>query len=153
MYLILYKKGSTHLSLYAHVVFGTKYGRPMLSDEVCAALHPYLGGVLRLHGAQPVGIDGVEDHVHLLFGFRADQRVCDLVREVKRGSSHWLKANFGVRTFGWQDGYAAFSVSARALPIVRAYITRQRQHHARRTLDTELAEMVLQADGASRAAG
>ena len=35
----------------------------------------------------------------------------------------------GVRSFAWQEGYGAFTVSASQLENVRAYIQQQEEHH------------------------
>ena len=51
-----------------------------------------------------------------------------LVSKIKSSSSKWLKFN-GVNGFGWQDGYAIFSVSASKIDTVKSYIFNQPEHH------------------------
>ena len=54
----------------------------------------------------------------------------DLVKEVKRASSHWLKtkdARYG--KFQWQSGYGAFSIGQSQVREVRHYIENQVEHH------------------------
>ncbi len=48
--------------------------------------------------------------------------------------------------FGWQDGYAAISVSPSQVNAVRAYIDGQEQHHAKRTYEQEII-MLLDKSG------
>ncbi|MFM8469131.1 MAG: transposase [Limisphaerales bacterium] len=73
-------------------VFSTKDRRPFLRDaEVREELHRYLGGILAAHECQPIIVGGVEDHVHLLCALSRTCTAADMVREVKRGSSLWVK--------------------------------------------------------------
>jgi hypothetical protein len=56
--------------------------------------------------------------------------LAEYVKEVKTGSSHWLKEQAGFPRFeGWQDGYGAFTVSESLLSKVYRYIERQEEHH------------------------
>ena len=102
-------------------------GTPALIDAAWQSrLHAFLGGVAREFGvtvAEAVG--GVADHVHLLLSLTATVRLADVMRDLKRSSSAWVHQNFGSAAFAWQDGYGAFSVSAKNLDAVRAYIANQ----------------------------
>lgn len=42
-----------------------------------------------------------------------------------------------LRSFAWQDGYGAFSVTKSDIPDVVAYIENQREHHRKRTFQEE----------------
>jgi putative transposase len=84
----------------------------------------------------------VADHVHLLVGLRATHCLADVLRELKKASSAWVHEHIGVRAFGWQDGYAAFTVSATARPGVQGYIANQEEHHRGKSFRDELVEML-----------
>ena len=57
-------------------------------------------------------IGGIENHIHLLLGAPATMAVSKAVQIIKGGLSAWVKETFGgTAGFGWQDGYAAFTVS------------------------------------------
>jgi putative transposase len=133
---------STHTSLHIHVVFSTKNRHPLIASEWQSDLHAFLGGVLKRLDAFPQEIGGVADHVHLLMGIKPVHAIADLVREAKRVSSEWIKEAHGVRTFGWQEGYGAFSVSKSAVSSVRTYIQEQEKHHQRRTFQEEYLEFL-----------
>ncbi len=92
------------------------------------------------------GVGGVADHVHLLFGLRATHCIADVVRDLKKGSSAWMHAEVGVRGFAWQDGYAAFSVSATSREAVRSYIANQEEHHRVKSFREEWIEMLERAE-------
>ena len=48
-----------------------------------------------------------------------------------------MKETLGAAGFGWQDGYAAFTVSKSIVPDVEAYIRNQREHHRMKTFEQE----------------
>lgn len=100
--------------------------------------------------AIPGCIGGVADHVHVLMGLRATHCLADVMRELKKATSVWAAdrmredkriANMSA-PFSWQDGYAAFTVSANACAAVRAYIENQEDHHRVKSFREELVEML-----------
>jgi putative transposase len=132
---------STFLSLHYHIVFSTKDRRPLIRPDWRPHLHEYLGGIIRKQGGIPETIGGVEDHVHLLIGLKATHCLADVMRELKRDSTKWVKENHD-REFAWQDGYAAFTVSVSNVPAVREYILKQERHHKRLTFQDELMKLL-----------
>ena len=47
-----------------------------------------------------------------------------------------------MKAFRWQEGYAAFTVSASKAESVASYIQNQEQHHKTRSFADELAELL-----------
>jgi putative transposase len=135
---------STYLSLHYHLVFGTKNREPTIRDAWRSRLHDYLGGAVRGLGGFPEGVGGVADHVHLLIGLQATHCLADVLRELKKASSVWVHEQIG-EAFAWQEGYAAFTVSATARPAVRKYIANQEEHHRAKSSRAELIEMLHKA--------
>jgi putative transposase len=133
---------STHTCLLYHLVFATKHREPLISAPMRTRLHEYLGGVVLGFDGMPQGIGGVADHVHLLVGLKPTHRLSDFMRELKKASSGWMNETGGVPNFHWQEGYAAFSVSASARSDVQAYIAKQEEHHRVRTFREELILML-----------
>ncbi len=133
---------STHLSLHFHVVFSTKNRDPRIGSEWRERLHAYHGGVARQSGAIPEAIGGVQDHVHLLLGLSATIRLADLVRDIKAVSSSWVHTEICDRSFAWQEGYGAFTVSPSHRESVRNYIAQQEEHHRIRTFQEEYLELL-----------
>jgi putative transposase len=136
---------STYLSLHCHIVFGTKNREPTIATSWRSRLHEYLGGTIRGLGAYAEIVGGVADHVHLLVGLKATHCLSDVLRELKKGSSGWVHDEIGVSAFAWQEGYAAFSVSATARDVVRQYIANQAEHHRIKPFREELIEMLNKA--------
>ena len=127
-----------------HTVFSTKERRPLLRDKtLCEELHRYLGGILNYLNYHPVIVGGVEDHVHLLCAL---SRTCDaaaMVKEVKRGSSLWLKTKSAeLKDFAWQSGYGIFSLGFSQVGTVRNYIAGQEEHHRQVSFQDEFRQLL-----------
>jgi REP element-mobilizing transposase RayT len=83
------------------------------------------------------------DHVHFLIGMRPACCLSDLVREVKKSSSLFIKArNSTAINFQWQEGYGAFSYSHSSLNHVVRYIMNQKHHHSKITFRDEYTELL-----------
>ncbi len=98
--------------ILVHTVFSTKERRPFLRDQALRdQMHRYLGGILVHLECQPVIVGGVEDHVHFLCALSRTSHAAAMVKEVKRGSSLWIKTMApGLHDFAWQNGYGIFSI-------------------------------------------
>ena len=122
-----------------HIIFSTKDRYPFLEARHTERLYAYIGGVIRdLRGAL-LAAGGMPDHVHLLASLHPATSISDTLRQLKSGSSSWIHDTWPeLRKFAWQDGYAAFSVSASAIDDVRAYVAGQAEHHRTRTFQDEL---------------
>ena len=136
---------STYLSLHYHLVFGTKNRQPFIAAEWRSRLYEYLGGTIAGLGGFPQGVGGVADHVHLLVGLKATHCLADVLRELKKASSVWVHEQIGLQSFAWQEGYAAFTVSATAREAVQKYIANQEEHHRAKSYREELIEMLTKA--------
>jgi REP element-mobilizing transposase RayT len=136
----------TYSSLHYHVVFGTKNRERLIAKGWQSRLHEYLGGVIAGKDGFPQGIGGVDDHVHLLIGLRPVHCLADVVRELKKATNAWIHDEIGIKRFAWQEGYAAFTVSATARSSVKKYITNQAVHHAQVSYHDEMIGMLKRAD-------
>ena len=119
----------SYISMHAHIVFATKNRQNIILPTWREKLHEYPGDIAKGLDAFPQGIGGVEDHVHLLIGFKATHRLSGFMQELKKASSTWIRSEMESENFHWQEGYSAFSVSAPARPAVKRYIANQEEHH------------------------
>ena len=133
---------STHTNLLYHLIFATKNREPLISTEWRERLHEYLCGAVRGLGGTPLGIGGVADHVHLLVLLKPTHCLSDFMRELKKSSSTWVVAEHATKAFHWQEGYAAFTVSASAKAAVQEYIAGQEEHHRHKSFREELVEFL-----------
>jgi putative transposase len=133
----------TFTNLLTHAVFSTSDRVPLLTKAIQADMHAYLGGILNEMHAIPVAIGGTADHVHLLMRLPADLAVADCLRIVKANSSRWVKQRWPERrSFAWQGGYGAFSVSESNRGTVIRYIRDQERHHQRISFKEELLALL-----------
>ena len=130
--------------IIVHTVFSTKDRRPFLRDKALQEeLHRYLGGILANQDCQPLIIGGVEDHVHILSTLSRTCEASEMVKEVKRGSSLWVKTKSSdLRDFAWQNGYGIFSIGFSQVEAVRNYIAKQEEHHQKVTFQDEFRELL-----------
>src|SRR5215813_4225380 len=78
--------------LWTHLVFSTKDRYPFLTDkQIRIDMHAYLATVLRSHNCETAIVGGVEDHIHALFALSKNFALADIVKEIKRTSSGWIK--------------------------------------------------------------
>jgi len=133
----------SYTKLSYHIVFSTKERRPFLQHDALGRVCAYIGGILRDEDAEPVCIGGMPDHLHLAVIARPTVRLSDLIRVAKAGSSKWIHAEFpALKTFSWQDSYAAFSVCESVLPDVVSYIRGQQEHHKKHTFQEEFLALL-----------
>lgn len=117
-------------NVLTHIIFSTKHRRPIIDDEVAPALYEYLGGTCRALDSPAIKIGGYYDHMHILGAISRKIAIMDLLEEIKKRSSKWIKTNsdrYG--NFYWQDGYAIFSVNPQQESVVVDYSANQHLHH------------------------
>jgi REP element-mobilizing transposase RayT len=131
-------------NLIFHIVYVTRERKPFIDEEFQPRLYDYLGGTIRGLKGISLQIGGVQDHVHILTKLPPTISVSDFLEKLKANTSKWSKSVR--RGFGWQDGYAAFTVSQSQVERVRYYIQNQREHHARSSFRDELIAL-LEAHG------
>jgi REP element-mobilizing transposase RayT len=123
---------------YLHIVFSTKHRQHLILPEFEDYLYRYITGISKNFNSPVICINGVADHLHILVRLSSTISVAKLVEEIKKNSSKWIKQQYpGNNNFYWQNGYGAFSVSPKHLESVKAYIDRQKQHHANDTYQAE----------------
>ncbi len=130
--------------ILVHTVFSTKERRPFLRDKsLREELHHYIGGILNQLDCQPIIVGGVEDHVHFLCALSRTCNAAEMVKEVKRGSSLWLKTkSTELHDFAWQNGYGIFSIGFSQIETVRDYIAGQEEHHRKVSFQDELRTLL-----------
>jgi putative transposase len=128
--------GQSLHQVYGHLVFSTKDRRNLIGSEIEAELYQYICGMIRDLGSKVIVINGMPDHLHIIF--RASKSVSDVefIKQVKGSSSKWLGDK--VKDFRWQKGYGWFSVGAKDLDKAVAYVKGQKEHHKSLSFQDEL---------------
>ena len=127
------------VQIYVRFVYSTKHRKPFFNDnEFRDRTHRYLAGICRNLKCPALIVGRVEDHVHILCRFGRNIEVANLIRDLKRDSSKWVKSEQPrLVEFHWQQGYGAFSVSPAHIDALKEYIAKQEAHHRHETFQDE----------------
>ena len=125
---------NTYTQIHIHAIFAVQNRisliQPIWKDE----LYKYITGIVQSNNHKMLIINGMPDHIHLLFGLRPAQSLSDLMQDVKANSSKWINEKGFIRgKFQWQEGFGAFSYGKSQLKNVIKYIENQEEHHRKRT--------------------
>ena len=135
---------ATFTKLLVHITFSTKNREPIIPESLEPDLYSYIGGICRRMHSPLLSMNGPADHVHLLVSLGKTVALSDLMMEVKRDSSKWIKErDAGLRAFHWQDGYFGFSIGVSAEEDTKAYIANQKAHHASVDFKGEVRAILL----------
>jgi len=125
-------------SILVHLVFSTKDRRPLIRPDIESELYPYLATVCREMDSPSLAINGTTDHVHVLFRLGRKTALADLVEEIKKRSSKWIKTKGPqYADFYRQSGYGAFSIGESGVQALKRYVANQKEHHRRQTFQQE----------------
>ena len=137
----------SYTNLLYPIIFSTKDRRPIITEEYQPRLYEYIGGIIRGTDGISLGINGAEDHVHVLAKLRPDRALSDVLRDLKSNATGWMHDVFPVlKDFSWQRGYGVFTVSYSNVEEVRRYIAGQKEHHQRISFRDEFIQF-LKANG------
>ena len=116
--------------MYGHLIFSTKNRINYLDDNIRPRLHSYMATIFRNMGCPYVHVGGAEDHIHVLFDIGKTNLLINIVREVKKDTSKFIKnIDTKYQDFYCQNGYGLFSVSPANKEKVINYIDAQMAHH------------------------
>ena len=139
------KKNMSHSlsKIIVHTVWHIKKSSPEIRKEDRVELFKYLNGTLEEKGCVPLRINGVGNHVHVLFILSRTLSIAKIMEILKSHSSKWIKKKgLYYKNFSWQGGYGAFSVSESVSPIAKRYIDRQEEHHKQITTKDEYIQLL-----------
>jgi REP element-mobilizing transposase RayT len=129
--------------VFIHLVFGVKNSEHWITPEIRYELHGFMWGLLQNIGCFVIAINGVANHVHLLFVLSRNHSLGQIVGQLKKGATDWLKKQSDeFADFAWQTGYGAFSVSYSDVDQVKRYIQNQQKHHETVLFDDEILPTV-----------
>lgn len=128
-----------------HVIFAVKGRESLIHTEWQDEFYRYMSRALKNREHTPYIINGMEDHVHLLFGMTPKESLSELVQSLKIQATKHIKEQYGCMDFSWQSGFGAFSYSKSFLPAVSNYIANQKEHHKKCSFDDEMREILRKA--------
>ncbi len=129
--------------IWIHAIFATKDRAHLISRNVETLVYNHLKEQLIDLDCPVRIINGMEDHLHLLFLLNPKKTIADVLKQLKGNTSHWMNEQDVIHAkFSWQTGYAAFSVSESQLDKVHQYILNQKEHYKKKTFAEEYEEFM-----------
>lgn len=129
--------------LWIHAIWATKNRQELIDFSIEKNLYDFIRQELIELGCPVRIINGMPDHVHVLFLQNPQKTITDIVKQIKGSSSHFInRGEFILEKFAGQTGFGAFSVSESQLNAVYNYIKNQKQHHLKKNGQDEFDEFV-----------
>ncbi len=128
------------VKILVHTVFSTKNRVDLIEPGIEDELFAYIHGIVHNNKSKLIIANGTANHIHLLISLGKTIDISELVGDIKRDSSVWMKQHR--KDFYWQEGYGAFSIGQSQVDDVVNYIKNQKQHHARADFKDEFRAML-----------
>lgn len=129
---------SNVISLH-HVVIGTKSRLSTINPKCEDRVYRYIYAYLNEHKCKLLAVNGMPDHIHVLFDLHPLASLGRIMQDMKSKLSNWMKSDDAFILFeGWCKGYYASSVSPTHKDSVIEYIRGQKEHHKKRDYLDEL---------------
>ena len=133
----------TYSQIHIQIVFAVKSREALILSTWENELYKYITGIITNKGQKLLAINGMPDHIHILIGMKPSCCLSDLVREVKKASTEFIKEmKFTPSNFRWQEGFGAFSYSRTQVDTVVRYILNQKEHHRKKIFRQEYLEFL-----------
>ncbi len=134
---------NTYTQIHIQAVFAVQNRECIIRNSWKDELYKYISGIVQNNNHKLLSINGMPDHIHILFGLRPSQSLSDLMQDVKGSSSKWINdKKLAQGKFSWQEGYGAFSYSKSDVPAIIQYIANQTIHHKVKTFTEEYYELL-----------
>ena len=117
--------------LYYHFIWGTKNREPLITADIEKLLIDYIPAKAKKLNCICYQVGMVDDHIHLAVTVPPSINLSSFIQEIKGGSAYLVNQSILDLDyqFQWQNGYGVISFSQKTLPVIKKYITQQRQHH------------------------
>ena len=134
---------NTYTQIHIQAIFTVQNRVCIIHEKWKNELYKYVTGIIHNNNHKLLAINGMPDHIHILFGLRPSQSISDLLQDIKGGSSKWINDKRLVQgKFSWQDGYGAFSYRKSEVPDIIQYIRNQQIHHRKKKFIEEYLELL-----------
>ena len=119
-------------SLQYHIVWVTKYRKPVFIGKIESDIKEYLNKTLKSLDMDVIAMEIMPDHIHLLVNCKPQLRLSDVIKILKGNTARWLFLNYPEikdQLWGghlWNPSYFVATVSDRSLEQVTEYINSQK---------------------------
>ncbi len=128
--------------IWVHLVFSTKNHFPFLREkEIRETFFNHIKQNSKEKDIWLDSVNGYHDHIHCLISLGKDQTISKIAQLIKGESSFWINKEISQKSkFEWQDDYWAVSISESHVNALRNYISRQEDHHKKKSFTNEVNE-------------
>ena len=119
-------------SLQYHIVWVTKYGKPIFVGNIEQEAKNYLAETLKSLDMNIIAMEVMPDHIHLLVDCKPQLKLSDAIKILKGNTARWLFLNhpeIKSQLCGghlWNPSYFVATVSDRTLEQIKSYISDQK---------------------------
>lgn len=119
-------------SLQYHIVWVTKYLKPVFTGKIESDVREYLNETLKTLDMDVIAMEVMPDHIHLLVNCKPQLRLSDAIKILKGNTARWLflsHPEIKNQLWGghlWNPSYFVATVSDRSLKQVTEYINSQK---------------------------
>ena len=75
---------NTYTQIHIQAIFAVQNRKCLIQTNWEDQLYKYITGIIQNHGHKLLQINGVADHIHVLFGMRPNQALSDFNEKSKR---------------------------------------------------------------------
>lgn len=117
-----------------HIIFVTKYRKPILNEEIMNFVVSELNNRLKTFNIIPIAIKGDDmNHVHIMIEAKPTQSISMIVRALKQFTSYHAWQNFGTtlrktywhNNYFWSSGYFCCTTGDASSETIQKYIESQ----------------------------
>ena len=133
-----------YVKLLYHIVFRTKYSKPVLTQAHERLLYSYIYSFIKNKGGFTHRMGGMPDHIHILAEIPPTIAISDFMRIMKVSTSIFLKQNAQLFPYfeGWANSYCALTYSEMEKEKIINYIKKQKEHHKKTILADEIRTLL-----------
>lgn len=119
-------------SLQYHIVWVTKYRKPVFTGKIESDVREYLNETLKTLDMDVIAMEVMPDHIHLLVNCKPQLRLSDAIKILKGNTARWRflsHPEIKNQLWGghlWNPSYFVATVSDRSLKQVTEYINSQK---------------------------
>ena len=138
------KNSMSQVSALFHIVINTHERLQTIPIESRRIIYNHIYELLTKHNCKLLRMNGTKNHIHMLIDLHPSIALSNLIGEIKRETSLWIKHNAIAPDFrGWGREFYAFSLSKDRTDSVIEYIKNQLEHHKFVSYEDEMMQICV----------
>ena len=136
---------NSYRQILYHIIFCTYKRERTIFEPYHEDLYRYIWGIIKSKGCVLYQINGTENHIHILSDLHPTIALSDLLRDIKRSSSIWMKKSGNYPEFkSWSEGSCSLTYSLKEKERLINYIKNQKEHHKIVSFEDEYKNIMIE---------